>query len=214
MEAAFWHERWHQEQIAFHQERPHPMLTEHVELLAPNASAKILVPLCGKSLDMLWLAQQGYSVLGVELSDKACKAFFSENRLAFSRHPERHFVRYEAEDLPITLLMGDVFDLNSEHLAKVEAIYDRAATIALPKPMREQYWQHLSHHLPEAVSGLVISIDDEDVCHEGPPFSVPEGELQSLVQPLGTLHTLVSAKTLIREDREPLETLYQLRSAK
>ena len=103
----------------------------------------VLVPLSGKSLDMLWLADAGYHVIGVEISDLACRDFFVENELVYRRIEEERFIKYSGEN--ITLLCGDFFDLAREDLHETKLVYDRAALIALPKTMRQKYVAHLTN---------------------------------------------------------------------
>ncbi len=79
MEPAFWHERWKLGQIGFHQQRVHPGLQDHAEAFLGSASQRVLVPLCGKSLDLDWLARQGHDVVGVELSEVAVQQFHEEH---------------------------------------------------------------------------------------------------------------------------------------
>ena len=71
MEEAFWQARWAQGQIGFHLQEVNPYLQQHWPSLSIAPGSQVLVPLCGKSLDMAWLAGQGLRVLGVELADRA-----------------------------------------------------------------------------------------------------------------------------------------------
>jgi thiopurine S-methyltransferase len=64
MEAEFWHERWETGQIAFHKHEYNNHMQAFINHLKLQPGDHILVPLCGKSLDMLWLLNQGYHVTG------------------------------------------------------------------------------------------------------------------------------------------------------
>lgn len=79
MNEAFWHERWARNEIGFHLGEVNPYLLRHWPSLALPNGARVLVPLCGKSLDMAWLVEQGFTVVGVELSEKAVRAFLTSN---------------------------------------------------------------------------------------------------------------------------------------
>ncbi len=81
MEPAFWHKRWADNQIGFHQGQVNSYLQTHWPALGLETGSRVLVPLCGKSLDLVWLAGQGYRVLGVELSRRAVEDFFREHGL-------------------------------------------------------------------------------------------------------------------------------------
>ncbi|MCR4542564.1 thiopurine S-methyltransferase [Pseudomonas sp. 18.1.10] len=177
MEPKFWQERWARNQIGFHLPEVNPYLQRHWPPLADGA--KVLVPLCGKSLDLMWLASQGLRVVGVELSEQAVEAFFSEQNLT-PRITERGvFKVYQADSIEIWC--GDFFALDAEVLVDCVALYDRAALIALPPLMRAQYTDHLNRWLPIGCQGLLITLDYEQVQKAGPPFAVTGEEVQLLL---------------------------------
>ena len=86
MDAEFWLERWREGRTHFHQTRITPLLQKYWPTLAVPKGGRVLVPLAGKSLDMVWLAAQGHAVLGVELSQLAVDQFFEENELRPATH--------------------------------------------------------------------------------------------------------------------------------
>ena len=177
MEPKFWQERWARNQIGFHLPEVNPYLQRHWPPLAEGA--KVLVPLCGKSLDLMWLASQGLRVMGVELSEQAVEAFFSEQNLT-PRITERGVFKVYQADL-IEIWCGDFFALGAEVLADCAALYDRAALIALPPLMRAQYTEHLNTWLSAGCQGLLITLDYEQVQKAGPPFAVTDEEVQLLL---------------------------------
>lgn len=180
MEADFWHQRWSENQIGFHQDKTNSRLVRLWADMGIGAGAEVFVPLCGKSLDMLWLAQQGYRVIGVELSESACEAFFSENGLPFSSRRSGAFREYAGES--IRLLAGDFFHLQSTDLAEVAAVYDRAALVALPRSMRPDYARHMAAILPGSCRILCIGMSYDQSRMAGPPFSVAEDEVRQLFE--------------------------------
>lgn len=175
MRARFWHERWQQNQIGFHQDEVNPYLQTYWPRLQVPEGSKIFVPLCGKSIDMLWLRAQGYTVLGVELSPIAVKDFFVENALEPQVTQQGEFELWEADGVQI--LLGDFFQLTAKDLAECSAIYDRASLIALPVEMREQYATHLKQIAP-AKQALLITLEYDQSITSGPPFSVTPAEVQ------------------------------------
>lgn len=175
MRARFWHERWQQNQIGFHQDEINPYLQTYWPQLKLAAGSTVLVPLCGKSIDMLWLRAQGYLVLGIELSPIAVKDFFAEHGLEPTITQQGAFECWEIEGLKI--LLGDFFQLTAAELASCQAIYDRAALIALPPDMRLQYVAHLQHIAPSQQI-LLITLEYDQTITNGPPFSVPPVEVQ------------------------------------
>lgn len=182
MQTEYWRERWTTGQIGFHQPEVETHLSAHFGRLGVARGATVFVPLCGKSMDLLWLADQGYQVVGVELSAIACEAFFTENRLAAAAPvTEGPFRVHRAKDRPITIYEGDFFELSTAHTGTLGAFYDRAALIALPPEMRERYVQHLKRVLlAPSTQGLLISVAYDQTTFPGPPFSIPPEEVQRL----------------------------------
>ncbi|SCY41667.1 thiopurine S-methyltransferase [Pseudomonas sp. NFACC37-1] len=187
MEPEFWHKRWSSNQIGFHLPEVNPYLQHFWPQLGLARGSRVLVPLCGKSLDLLWLAHQGYSVLGVELSEKAATDFFLEHQLEPRVSEEGVFKVFRAADIEIRC--GDFFALDREDVADCTALYDRAALIALPAPMRERYAAHLQRILSNGV-GLLITLDYNQDEMPGPPFSVGNDEVQRLLGDVWRLEVL------------------------
>ncbi|MDV6316333.1 thiopurine S-methyltransferase [Idiomarina sp. HP20-50] len=175
MEAVFWHDRWKNQQIGFHQPNTHELLLKYFSGVV-KPGAKVFVPLCGKSKDMLWLLEKGYRVFGIELSELAVKQFFEENQLTPTVTTRGNFKEYAQDELVIWV--GDFFELANSDLADIDAWYDRAAMIALPPEMRQRYVQQLCQQLPQQAKGLLITLQYPDGFREGPPFSVSEGEVE------------------------------------
>ena len=148
----------------------------------------MLVPLCGKSLDLVWLESQGYPVMGVELSEQAVEAFFSEQGLVPHVSHKGVFKVYQAGQ--IELWCGDFFSLDAQALVGCRGIYDRAALIALPPLMRAQYAEHLNALLPSGCQGLLVTLDYDQAQKAGPPFAVSDEEVQVLLAPHWALERL------------------------
>ncbi len=178
MEQNYWLGRWERGETGWHQDEAEPRLIEAFSDLGPT---RVLVPLCGKSRDLAWLASRGHEVIGVELSERACRAFFEENKIPFSVTPEGRFTAYRGER--ITILNGNIFDLGPEELGEFGALYDRAALIALPPETRTRYAAHLLELIRKRGKKrdfrflqIILYRSPED--REGPPFSVSEAEVK------------------------------------
>lgn len=178
MKADYWQQRWQANEIGFNQPRPHALLQRYFSVLDLKKGERVFVPLCGKSIDMLWLVSQGYELVGVELSALACKAFFIENNISFTIKQTEHFTIFQGEK--ITLLAGDFFALTKEILGKVAAVYDRAALIALPLELRQRYAAHLITLLDTPATLFLITTPYDPNTMQGPPFSVDETEVTHL----------------------------------
>lgn len=183
MEAEYWLRRWREGRTGWHSEEVMPLLKKHWPALDVPRGARVLVPLCGKSQDMLWLASHGARVLGVELSPVAIEAFLAGADLqarSHTSHDGTHYVIEHVSDGSIEIINGDVFDVPDETLSSCTAIYDRAALIAFPAPMRERYAREVYGRLPAGCRGLLITLEYPQHEMQGPPFSVKDPEVQRL----------------------------------
>ncbi|NOZ10446.1 MAG: thiopurine S-methyltransferase [Gammaproteobacteria bacterium] len=178
MDRAFWQQRWQDNLIGFHRTEVNPHLVDYVECLELEPGARFLVPLCGKSVDMLWLQQQGFKVMGVEISELAVESFFRESDLTSSKHIQSSFTVWRSGNIEI--LCGDAFDLGEEDLAGIDAVYDRAALIALPPTLRRDYARILIEHTPKITRALMVSLEYPQSQMDGPPFSVHSEEIHNL----------------------------------
>lgn len=181
MSDTFWHDKWRSGQTGFHQAEVHEdLVREGADWLGP-APGGVLVPLCGKTCDLAWLAARA-PVLGVELVQDAIDAFFAERGLMPTGAPLGEYTAWSAPELPsLTLLQGDIFALPSlgERLSAITHIWDRAALVALPAPVRARYAAMLRASLPGR-SVLLNTFDIGPDKGDGPPFSVVVDELEAL----------------------------------
>src|SRR5579884_2939883 len=178
MEADYWHQRWASNQIGFHESQVNAYLARHYAGLRVARGEIVFVPLCGKSVDLTWLADQGARVVGVEWSPIAVESFFAEQGLRARTSKEGAFTVWES--VPIRVLCGDYFALTPAHLAGAHAVYDRAALIALPPARRADYVAHLDRLLPGPRRTLLVTLEYPQEQMQGPPFSVSEREVRSL----------------------------------
>ncbi len=174
MEPAFWRARWAEHKIGFHEGRPNALLEQYLTRL--DGRFRVLVPLCGKSEDLAFLAANGHAVVGVELVEDAIVQFFAEHALTPTVERLGDYAIYKAQE--ITLIAGDWFALTPELVGHVDAIYDRAALIALPPDVRPAYIAKLKTLVPPATWGLVISIDYAEGAWQAPPHAVGDAEVR------------------------------------
>lgn len=177
MEAEFWLQRWRENKIGFHLDDANPHLRVYWDRLAVSPPARVFVPLCGKSFDMFWLRQHGYQVVGVEISPLAVEALFAEQGVVAEKENINNQVRWQANG--ITVWCGDYFQLTAGQLGRIDAVYDRAALIALPEQMRADYVSHMKT-LVGVVPQLLITLSYDQATMEGPPFSVDNAEIRRL----------------------------------
>jgi len=194
MNPEFWHQRWERGETGWHRTEINPHLQEHWPRLGLVPGGRVLVPLCGKSLDLLWLAGEGYRVLGVELSPIAVDGLFQDNGLTPQVTDDPPFRRYRLDELEV--LCGDVFDLQPAHLGEVAAVYDRAALIALPPQLRPKYVRRLLGLIGPQTRILLITLAYDQAQMAGPPFSVAEAEVRSLYGAAFTIERLAELDVL------------------
>jgi len=188
MQPDFWHQRWQTNQIGFHRDAPHPLLLKYWPTLGLPKDSQIFVPLCGKSLDMVWLAEQGHRVLGVELSELAITQFFAERGLTPAIRQSPAGTHYHAG--PWELICGDAFTLTCEVLQHCTGLYDRGAMIALPPDMRQTYTATTWARLPTGCQGLLVTLEYPQAQKSGPPFSVEETEIRLHLNDIYTVEQL------------------------
>ncbi len=178
MQAEFWLQRWREGRTGFHRDAPMPLLVQHWPALELAGNGRVLVPLCGKTLDMPWLAGQGHRVLGVELSPLAIGQFFDEQGLEPERHETAMGVHHVAGNIEI--IQGDVMTLDDATLASCDAVYDRAAIIALPPDLRERYVRDVYGRLRPGCRALMITLEYPPHEMDGPPFPVDAAAIDAL----------------------------------
>lgn len=179
MDHSFWHQTWNKPQRGFHLDQVNPLLQRFLPPLSPDA--RILVPLCGKSLDLTWLENKGFMVEGVELSEVAAQEFWQERKVSPQASVEGAFNCTRSGHL--RFWQGDLFDLETSQLGPVDLIYDRAALVAWPEEMRARYLRKLTDLAPEGTQWLLICLDYPQKEMSGPPFSITPRVLKELVAP-------------------------------
>lgn len=174
MEPSFWHQRWKLGEIAFHEGQTNSLLVKNFRMLNLVTGSRVFVPLCGKTQDIAWLLNQGYQVVGAELSEIAVKELFEDLDIKPAVSKVGASIHYQGKNIDI--FVGDIFDLTAGDLKLVDAVYDRAALVALPEKMRYQYAAHLIK-ITAAAPQLIICFEYDQRVMDGPPFSISAKEI-------------------------------------
>ena len=175
MEADFWHKKWENDEIGFHRSETNPFLVAHFEKLDLVEGSRVFLPLCGKTRDFAWLLARGYQVAGAELSEIAVQCLFEELRIEPTITRLDQLSHYSAKNIDI--FVGNIFNVSAELLGMIDAVYDRAALVALPTILRNVYASHLIQ-ITQAAPQLLITFEYDQRLIDGPPFSIKEEEVK------------------------------------
>lgn len=177
LDRGYWEEVWRQDDLGFHQ----PQVNRHLQRfwsrlkLAPEA--RVFVPLCGKSLDMDWLLSEGHEVIGVDLSEKAQQDYLASH-VEPVRYTEENSLKLAWQGR-LLFVAGDVFHLKPEMLRSVDAVYDRAALVALPPAVRQNYALFLAQCLKPGARMLLVTREASEPRLQ-PPFNIASDEVEQL----------------------------------
>ena len=174
MDGSFWHRKWERNEIAFHEREANPLLVTYFDDLSLPEGSRVFLPLCGKTLDIHWLLSHGYRVAGSELSKIAVEQLFAELGVEPDITVIGQVSRYSSNNIDI--FVGDIFGLSRSVLGQIDAIYDRAALVALQEPLRDRYSVHLIEITDRAPQLLISYIYDQRLL-DGPPYSVSNEEV-------------------------------------
>jgi len=185
MKAEDWLEKWRITQIGFHKDVVHADLLRWSGRFLDGGSHRVLVPLCGKTLDLDWLVRQGHEVVGIELSPIAAEAVFTESGRPFTIRHQDGLAIYESPGL--TILCGDIFTVQRAHVGDPDRVWDRAAMVALPPEVRSDYVAKI-----RALAGpgrlLLNAFEYDQSLRDGPPYSVPQSQVREVYPDLEVLH--------------------------
>ncbi|MGM8891410.1 thiopurine S-methyltransferase [Psychrobacter sp. 1Y1] len=212
MNPEFWQKRWQEGRIGFNQSMVNPLLIKYFNSLNLTAGSRVFVPLCGKSIDMVWLATQGYDVVGVELVETAVQEFFAEQNIEpiiyqQADNPTIKYYQGQLSGQTITLWVADIFALTFEDIGSIDAVYDKAALIALPDDMRVRYSEQVRKLSSDTskVNGanneitpqLLLTLNYDQRKKNGPPFSINNEQLEQYYSAHYQIYELASVPSSI-----------------
>jgi thiopurine S-methyltransferase len=196
MAPEFWQNRWVNNDIGFHQASVHSGLAQHWRSLDLEVGSDVLVPLSGKSLDMVWLAEQhGHDITGIELSEVAVGDFFKERGIKPASMARNGATLHMSG--PYALWCGDFFKIQASATAHVAAVYDRAALVAMPAQMRDAYAAQLIQLTPYTAPIFLVTLDYDPSEMIGPPFPVTADEIKRLFGAKFSIETVEQSDVLV-----------------
>lgn len=223
MDKQFWINCWENNSIGFHEERPNQLMTSHFEFFSKKLLGKrLFVPMCGKSNDMIWFMQQGYHVVGAELSQIAVEDFFDNLNISPKILETTQFKQFSAPNIDI--FVGDIFKLSSNEIGNVDAVYDRAALVAWAPDMQQRYVQHIvdmTNHAPQLVltfdffNKQIEKMSSKELIEsykQGPPFFITLEQMTKLYSSHYTINCIDNTLShhTIRQIK-PVESIWECR---
>lgn len=205
---SLWLAMWKNGQTDFHQILVNQQLQDYWHQLKVPTTGRILVPLCGKSRDLVWLALRGHQVIGIELSSIAVKAFFEENNLKPKKIRCGNFTIWRHGR--IRIFCGDIFALKSSDLGQIDAIYDRAALSALPEPIRKLYVTKLLSFMPLLKPMLLLTTEDADPLRTIDSQAEIDQEIFDLYSPYFAINVRYGDSYLASSAHDPVDKVYQM----
>ena len=196
---SFWKGSWakgREAEPGFHLSRPNPTLESAIAAgfldWPDDSQRRILVPLCGKTLDLRYLAEQGHAVVGVEGIEDAVRELAAESKLTLepvdtsstgSEYAvQRAAVRADGgADGEVTVCIGDWFAFKPACTGCPDLFthaFDRAALVAVPPHARAAY--AAVHARVMAKGGKVCLSTVTKGSEDGPPFSVTPEQVHTL----------------------------------
>ena len=207
MDAQFWHRLWDTNNIGFHNEEVNELFLKNFLQLDLNKNTRVFIPLCGKTVDIKWLLDNGYKVVGIELNENAIKELFKSLNLEAIISKHGSLLLYSAKNIDI--FVGDIFELDKLVLGKVDIVYDRGAIVALPSEIREKYTSVLVR-ITENAPQLIICYEYEQNLMQGPPFSVKEADLKDYYKDYYNFELMQAVKPEVFKKLEISESVWCL----
>ncbi|XP_053190978.1 probable thiopurine S-methyltransferase isoform X1 [Scomber japonicus] len=200
-----WEERWQEGKIGFHQSNVHKMLENNIDkVLAGRTGVRFFFPLCGKAVDMKWLADMGHSVVGVEIAEKAIQQFFEENNMTYSVEPVPAIPGakvYKSTEKNISLYQCDLYSFSSSIEGQFGAIWDRGSLVAINPKDREKYAALISSLMASDCRYLLDTLLYNPDLYKGPPFLVPDDQVIRLFGECCDIEQLQSVDALTDRQR-------------
>jgi len=213
-----WHGRWEELKLGWQMEEVHPIVLKYGDRrrqeLVVNEScdassqsagggdddAKIrwLFPLCGKTVDMAYLAKKETTdeVVGVDGIRRALEEF-SKSHPDLNMQWETTTPLSDEESFPVsherlkgdsvTLLKGDFFALTTEIAGgHFDVVLDRASMVAIDPSLRAQYVATLGRLVRPGGRILLVTVEkrtgDAQAIIKGPPYSINEVDVRRLYE--------------------------------
>jgi len=130
---------------------------------------------------MLWLADQGHTVVGVELAKQAIESFFAENNLTFTVESVKMAASgepaevYKCREKKITIFCCDLFTFEEEDVGgKFDAIWDRGSLSAIVPSVNGERYTKKMHSLLANDGNCILETHYYEIERGEPPASISD----------------------------------------
>lgn len=148
-------------------------------LVKGNISGKrILVPLCGATVDMAWFFKQGLTVVGIELFETPCKLFFERLSLSYEVE-EKNNVKVYSHDDRLKICQCDFFSTNCDLLGGCFDYWFDVGGLEATVPEEQQKYINQLTSLLKPVGRVLMECFEYDMSlRRQPPHSIPTETLK------------------------------------
>ena len=191
LDLEYWDKRWENNQAGWHKTEVHSLLALHKKSYKEKGT--VFFPMCGKAVDMKYMCDEGYNVVGIEYSKQPVEEFFNENDIKFVKGSNSVYETYKSDDGKITIHCGDFFKAKSEVVGKIDGIWDRGALVAMNPCDRSKYKETILNLMDKDTVYLIAALSYDQNYHGGPPFSVPMETVEELYRSTCDIEKLYEA---------------------
>lgn len=172
-EDKFWHQAWEDGRTRFHLSEYNTNLVKFFPSYSFKQKNSCLVPLCGKTLDMHFLADHFENVVGVDIVKMPLEQFFSDHQINSHEEPKNKSINGRN----ITLYERDFLNDNLAELKQFDFIYDRASLVAIEPKLRPKYVQQIKNFFHQDTI-LHLATFEREIHGGGPPYDLTPDEVR------------------------------------
>ncbi|KAG9479202.1 thiopurine S-methyltransferase [Eleutherodactylus coqui] len=201
-----WKEKWETRNIGFHVANVHPLLAEFLnEMQDGRTQMNIFFPLCGKAVDMKWLADMGHNIVGVEVCEMGLREFFTEQDIPYTEEVVAGIPGakvFKSTSGNISLYCCSIYDITDSVIGKFDGVWDRGAMVAVNPKDRQRYANVVLSLMAKDCRYLLVTFEYDPKLIKGPPFYVPESDIENFLGPSCTVKLLKKIDALTDRQKQ------------
>lgn len=172
----FWTSVWEEGAIRFHQQNYNAQMMHFFDSIDLKDKS-VLIPLAGKTKDILYFLEKGAHVTAVEFYEGAVIDFFKENHLSYTREGnifKGQHIHFHA---------CDFFELKTSR--PFDVMYDRASQVVFSKETRDRYYSHVATLIDKKTLLYLGAINHKGPDDYGPPYKISVDEVKKYYEQMG-----------------------------